>query len=98
MIEDLDIIDLDIGFCNWIDVWQFNLMFFMQLGNIVGVEGKFYLWLEMVQGIFVNFFNVQKMIWQKLFFGIVQIGKVFWNEIVVCQFIFCMWEFEQMEM
>jgi len=73
-------------------------MFFTQLGNIAGEEGKLYLRPETAQGIFVNFLNVQKTTRQKIPFGIAQIGKAFRNEIVARQFIFRMREFEQMEM
>ena len=97
-IEELEIADPATGSRNWTDVRQFNLMFFTQLGNIAGEEGKLYLRPETAQGIFVNFLNVQKTTRQKLPFGIAQIGKAFRNEIVARQFIFRMREFEQMEM
>ena len=98
IIDDLEIVDPDSGSKNWTEVRQFNLMFFTQLGNIAGEEGKLYLRPETAQGIFVNFLNVQKTTRQKIPFGIAQIGKAFRNEIVARQFIFRMREFEQMEM
>lgn len=98
IIDDLEIVDPDSGSNNWTEVRQFNLMFFTQLGNIAGEEGKLYLRPETAQGIFVNFLNVQKTTRQKIPFGIAQIGKAFRNEIVARQFIFRMREFEQMEM
>jgi len=98
LIEELEIADPETGSKNWTDVRQFNLMFFTQLGNIAGEEGKLYLRPETAQGIFVNFLNVQKTTRQRLPFGIAQIGKAFRNEIVARQFIFRMREFEQMEM
>ncbi|MCC7026765.1 MAG: glycine--tRNA ligase [Saprospiraceae bacterium] len=98
IIEDLEIVDPDSGSKNWTEVRQFNLMFYTQLGNIAGEEGKLYLRPETAQGIFVNFLNVQKTTRQKIPFGIAQIGKAFRNEIVARQFIFRMREFEQMEM
>ncbi len=98
IIDDLEIVDPDSGSKNWTEVRQFNLMFFTQLGNIAGEEGKLYLRPETAQGIFVNFPNVQKTTRQKVPFGIAQIGKAFRNEIVARQFIFRMREFEQMEM
>ena len=60
LIEDLEIACPESGSRNWTDVRQFNLMFFTQLGNIAGEEGKLYLRPETAQGIFVNFLNVQK--------------------------------------
>ena len=105
IIEDLEIVDPDSGSKNWTEVRQFNLMFYTQLGNIAGEEGKLYLRPETAQGIFVNFLNVQKSgrmkvntSRQRIPFGIAQIGKAFRNEIVARQFIFRMREFEQMEM
>jgi glycyl-tRNA synthetase len=98
IIDDLEIVDPDSGSKNWTEVRQFNLMFYTQLGNIAGEEGKLYLRPETAQGIFVNFLNVQKTTRQKIPFGIAQIGKAFRNEIVARQFIFRMREFEQMEM
>lgn len=98
ILRDEDITDPDNGSRNWTEVRQFNLMFFTQLGNISGEEGKLYLRPETAQGIFVNFLNVQKTTRQKIPFGIAQIGKAFRNEIVARQFIFRMREFEQMEM
>jgi len=78
------------GSNDWTDVRMFNLMFYTQLGNVAGEEGKLYLRPETAQGIFVNFLNVQKTTRQKLPFGIAQIGKAFRNEIVARQFIFRM--------
>ncbi|MEL7122178.1 MAG: glycine--tRNA ligase [Bacteroidota bacterium] len=98
IIEDTAIACKESGSRNWTDVRLFNLMFYTQLGNIAGEEGKLYLRPETAQGIFVNFLNVQKTTRQKLPFGIAQIGKAFRNEIVARQFIFRMREFEQMEM
>jgi len=98
IIDDLEIVDPDSGSKNWTEVRQFNLMFYTQLGNIAGEEGKLYLRPETAQGIFVNFLNVQKTTRQKIPFGIAQIGKAFRNEIVARQFIFRMREYEQMEM
>ena len=98
IMDDLEIVDPDSGSKNWTEVRQFNLMFYTQLGNIAGEEGKLYLRPETAQGIFVNFLNVQKTTRQKIPFGIAQIGKAFRNEIVARQFIFRMREFEQMEM
>ena len=98
ILADEEITDPDNGSKNWTEVRQFNLMFYTQLGNISGEEGKLYLRPETAQGIFVNFLNVQKTTRQKVPFGIAQIGKAFRNEIVARQFIFRMREFEQMEM
>lgn len=98
LMAEEEIADPETGSRNWTDVRQFNLMFFTQLGNISGEEGKLYLRPETAQGIFVNFLNVQKTTRQKIPFGIAQIGKAFRNEIVARQFIFRMREFEQMEM
>jgi len=98
IIEELEIADPVSGSRDWTDVRQFNLMFYTQLGNVSGEEGKLYLRPETAQGIFVNFLNVQKTTRQKLPFGIAQIGKAFRNEIIARQFIFRMREFEQMEM
>ncbi|MFM2267588.1 MAG: hypothetical protein RL757_1029 [Bacteroidota bacterium] len=98
MIEELEIVCPVSGSRNWTDVRQFNLMFYTQLGQVAGEEGKLYLRPETAQGIFVNFLNVQKSTRQKIPFGIAQIGKAFRNEIVARQFIFRMREFEQMEM
>ncbi len=98
IIEELEIADPVSGTRDWTEVRQFNLMFYTQLGNIAGEEGKLYLRPETAQGIFVNFLNVQKTTRQKLPFGIAQIGKAFRNEIIARQFIFRMREFEQMEM
>lgn len=98
LIDELEIVDPVSGTREWTEVRQFNLMFYTQLGNIAGEEGKLYLRPETAQGIFVNFLNVQKTTRQKLPFGIAQIGKAFRNEIIARQFIFRMREFEQMEM
>jgi glycyl-tRNA synthetase len=86
------------GTCNWTDVRQFNLMFGTQLGSVAEESSEIYLRPETAQGIFVNFFNVQKTGRMKIPFGIAQIGKAFRNEIVARGFIFRMREFEQMEM
>src|SRR5690554_2173104 len=86
------------GTTNWTEVRQFNLMFGTQIGSVAGDATTIYLRPETAQGIFVNFLNVQKSARMKVPFGIAQIGKAFRNEIVARQFIFRMWEFEQMEL
>ncbi|MCF8317912.1 MAG: glycine--tRNA ligase, partial [Haliscomenobacter sp.] len=70
ILADEEITDPDNGSKNWTEVRQFNLMFYTQLGNISGEEGKLYLRPETAQGIFVNFLNVQKTTRQKVPFGI----------------------------
>ncbi len=89
------------GTANWTDIRQFNLMFSTEFGSTASAneeENKIYLRPETAQGIFVNFFNVQKTGRMKIPFGIAQTGKAFRNEIVARQFVFRMREFEQMEM
>lgn len=81
----------------WIDFKLFNMMFCMIIGLVVDEESYGYLCFEIVQGIFINFKNVVDLISCCLFFGIVQIGKVFCNEIMLCNFIFWVCELEQME-
>lgn len=71
LIEDLEIVCLISGMKNWMEVCQFNLMFFIEMGFVVGDVLIIYLCLEIVQGIFVNFLNVQKSGCMKIFFGIV---------------------------
>lgn len=74
------------------------MMFKIYFGFIEIEEGLYYLCLEIVQGIFVNFVNVVIIVCKKLLFGIGQIGKSFCNEIILGNFIFWICEFEQMEM
>ena len=61
---------------------KFNLMFKTAIG---------------VQGIFVNFANIQRTTRRKLPFGVCQVGKAFRNEITPGNFTFRTREFEQME-
>ena len=98
LIEELEIACQESGSRNWTEVKQFNLMFGTKLGASAESTMDLYLRPETAQGIFVNFFNVQKTSRMKVPFGIAQTGKAFRNEIVALQFIFRMREFEQMEM
>ena len=75
---------------NWTDIRQFNLMFKTFQGVTEDAKNTVYLRPETAQGIFVNF--------QKLPFGVCQIGKSFRNEITPGNFTFRTREFEQMEL
>lgn len=77
---------------------QFNLMFKTFMGPLEDSQSTIFLRPETAQGIYVNFFNVQQSMRQKVPFGIAQIGKAFRNEITPGNFIFRTREFEQMEM
>lgn len=77
---------------------NFNLMFKTFQGVVEDETSEIFLRPETAQGIFVNFFNVQKTMRKKLPFGIAQIGKSFRNEITPGNFIFRTREFEQMEL
>lgn len=80
------------------DVRNFNLMFKTFQGVLEDNKSEIFLRPETAQGIFVNFYNVQKTMRKKLPFGIAQIGKSFRNEITPGNFIFRTREFEQMEL
>jgi len=76
----------------------FNMMFKTRIGPVENDESAFaYLRPETAQGIFVNFKNIVDSTFQKLPFGVAQIGKAFRNEITPRNFIFRVREFEQME-
>ena len=88
LIIDCEIVCPISGSRNWTDVRQFNLMFSTSMGAMEETANTLYLRPETVQGIFVNFLNVQKSARMKIPFGIAQTGKAFRNEIVARQFIF----------
>src|SRR5581483_412181 len=76
----------------------FNLMFETWAGPLQSEENKVYLRPETAQAIFVQFKNVLETSYQKVPFGIAQIGKAFRNEITPRNFTFRSREFEQMEL
>lgn len=75
----------------------FNMMFKTGIGPVEDAESFAYLRPETAQGIFINFKNIVDSTFQKLPFGVAQIGKAFRNEITPRNFIFRVREFEQME-
>ncbi|MGE3320498.1 MAG: glycine--tRNA ligase [Candidatus Berkiella sp.] len=75
----------------------FNMMFKTRIGPVEDNASFAYLRPETAQGIFVNFRNIVDSTFQKLPFGVAQIGKAFRNEITPRNFIFRVREFEQME-
>lgn len=77
---------------------DFNLMFQTQVGPMADSLTNTWLRPETVQGIFVNFLNVQATMSQRLPSGIAQVGKAFRNELTPGNFLFRLREFEQMEM
>ncbi len=76
----------------------FNLMFESWAGPVQSDENKVYLRPETAQAIFVQFKNVLDSSYQKVPFGIAQIGKAFRNEITPRNYTFRSREFEQMEL
>ena len=86
------------GKSNFTDIRQFNLMFKTFQGVTEDSKSELYLRPETAQGIFVNFSNIQRTSRKKVPFGVAQIGKSFRNEITPGNFIFCVREFEQMEL
>lgn len=98
IFKELEISDPETGSKNWSEVQNFNLMFKTKFGASSTNTIDLFLRPETAQGAFINFLNVQKTGRIQLPFGIIQIGKVFRNEIIARQFIFRMREFEQMEM
>lgn len=81
---------------DWTEIKNFNLMFETAVGNGLHKK-KVHLRPETAQGIFVNFHNFTKINNYKIPFGVAQIGKAFRNEITLGNFLFRMFEFEQME-
>ncbi len=75
----------------------FNMMFKTRIGPVEDSTSFAYLRPETAQGIFINFKNIVDSTFQKLPFGVAQIGKAFRNEITPRNFIFRVREFEQME-
>ena len=75
----------------------FNMMFKTRIGPVEDNDSFAYLRPETAQGIFANFRNIVDSTFQKLPFGVAQIGKAFRNEITPRNFIFRVREFEQME-
>lgn len=75
----------------------FNMMFKTRVGPVEDNASFAYLRPETAQGIFTNFKNIVDSTFQKLPFGVAQIGKAFRNEITPRNFIFRVREFEQME-
>jgi glycyl-tRNA synthetase len=76
----------------------FNLMFESWAGPVQSDENRVYLRPETAQAIFVQFKNVFDSSYQKVPFGIGQIGKAFRNEITPRNYTFRSREFEQMEL
>jgi glycyl-tRNA synthetase len=85
------------GSAHLTDARPFNMMFKTGIGPIEDPNAFGYLRPETAQGIFVNFKNIVDSTFQKLPFGVAQIGKAFRNEITPRHFIFRVREFEQME-
>lgn len=88
----------DCGAADFTAVRQFNMMFRTFQGVTEDASAEIFLRPETAQGIFVNFWNVQRTMRKKLPFGIGQIGKSFRNEITPGNFTFRTREFEQMEL
>ncbi len=85
------------GSTNLTEPRAFNMMFKTSVGPIEDAESFAYLRPETAQGIFSNFKNIVDSTFQKIPFGVAQIGKAFRNEITPRNFIFRVREFEQME-
>lgn len=79
-------------------VVQKSLLATSTLGTFEEDDERVYLRGETAQGIFINFKNVLDTGFYSIPFGIMQVGKVFRNEISPRQFLFRKREFEQMEM
>lgn len=79
------------------DPRPFNMMFKTRVGPVEDNASFAYLRPETAQGIFSNFKNIVDSTFQKVPFGVAQIGKAFRNEITPRNFIFRVREFEQME-
>lgn len=85
------------GSKNLTEARPFNMMFKTCVGPVEDASSFAYLRPETAQGIFANFKNIVDSTFQKLPFGVAQIGKAFRNEITPRNFIFRVREFEQME-
>lgn len=85
------------GSKNLTEARPFNMMFKTNVGPVEDASSFAYLRPETAQGIFTNFKNIVDSTFQKLPFGVAQIGKAFRNEITPRNFIFRVREFEQME-
>ncbi len=85
------------GSTNLTEPRPFNMMFKTRVGPVEDSDAFAYLRPETAQGIFINFKNIVDSTFQKLPFGVAQIGKAFRNEITPRNFIFRVREFEQME-
>lgn len=85
------------GSTNLTEPRAFNMMFKTSIGPVEDPNSFAYLRPETAQGIFTNFKNIVDSTFQKLPFGVAQIGKAFRNEITPRNFIFRVREFEQME-
>ena len=97
-IEEHNIKCLECGKSNFTKIRKFNLMFKTFQGVMEDSKSEVYLRFETVQGIFVNFKNIQRTSRKKVPFGIGQAGKSFRNEITPGNFIFRTREFEQLEL
>jgi len=84
-------------FKNWTSARQFNLLFPVQLGIVVGDQNIAYLRGETAQGMFTNFHNIVSSTRVRLPFGIAQLGKSFRNEITPGNSVFRTLVFEQGE-
>lgn len=82
---------------NWTSARQFNLLFPVQLGIVVGDQNVAYLRGETAQGMFTNFHNIVSSTRVRLPFGIGQVGKSFRNEITPGNSVFRTLVFEQGE-
>jgi len=76
----------------------FNLMVGVDLGVVEGQKRQTFLRGEACQTIYLNYENVRNTMRKKIPFGIIQIGKVFRNEITPKQFLFRVKEFEQWDL
>jgi len=83
---------------NFGKVFSKNLLATSSLGMFDEKDEQVYLRGETAQGIYINYKNVLDSGFQKVPFGIAQVGKAFRNEISPRQFLFRKREFEQMEM
>ena len=86
------------GKSDFTEIRKFNLMFKTFQGVNEDTAAQIYLRPETVQGIFVQFRNIQRTSRRKIPFGVCQIGKSFRNEITPGNFIFRTREFEQLEL
>jgi glycyl-tRNA synthetase len=87
--------------CNSTDLTEpraYHLMMGQAVGALATGEFNAYLRTETATTTYVNFKNVMDSVPHKLPFGIVQIGRVFRNEISPRGFVFRMREFEQAEL